>query len=361
MNKKSILFTFVFLAMVLVGCRREETITITTREVSFPREAGWRSMNLTANCDWTISIDDGADWYTISPMTGSACKKLPLTITANGFDSDDYRTSTFTITSKRGRATATVRVSQNVLSITEDELWFTEGAETQTIGINAKCNWTVTIEDGADWYTVSPMSGSTIDNGNLTVTVQPYEGTEFRSSSFLITPDIGEGALRVRLSQNVLEFGSIVNTIFGVSFVEHWNTDFYGHLIEDSYISGNFDPNDTMTGFTMYFLENGEGLQRDVKEDSVYIWPFTYLYDSASRNLNIEFETGNDSTEIYNLNVLTATNRLFRFFHEFSGSGHSWERANMKKIGDIAPHEKSLLKRNAKKRSGRGPLFRLEK
>jgi hypothetical protein len=163
----------------------------------------------------------------------------------------------------------------------------------------------------------------------------------------------------VTISQNTtepVELQSLTNMVFGVSNVAHWNTDYFDQVIEESYQSFDFDPNDTTTGFRMYFLEDGQGVQRDnMHSDPVY-YLFQYSYDPIARNLHVEFETLSDTvSEVYDAPVLTAREDLFHFCHEYKPK--FWERADMQKVGTVAAQEKSLIIRKAKKRDGKGPVF----
>jgi len=200
------------------------------------------------------------------------------------------------------------------------------------------------------------MSG---ENGSqIAVAVQPYEGEDYRSSSFTITSERGFCTAKVYLSQNRLEFEDIFNMVFGVSKIEHWNTDYFGQMIEDSYRLYEFNPYDTTGGYMMYFFEDGTGVQRDHHDNAAVYYAFTYDYDAANRNLHIEFETVTDAPESYDVSVLTASEELFRFFHEYKPNW--WERADMRKVGTINPAEKSLFMRAAKKRKGNEGIFRIK-
>jgi hypothetical protein len=61
--------------------------------------------------------------------------------------------------------------------------------------------------------------------------------------------------------------------------------------------------------------------------------------------------------ESYDVSVLTASEELFRFFHEYKPNW--WERADMRKIGIVEPAEKSLLMRVAKKRKENEGIFQI--
>ena len=247
------------------------------------------------------------------------------------------------------------------ITVSRDTLWFSTEANSQTIEITTDCSWSIEMNGDAQWFTVSPMSGEKSPNGTpLTISVQEFEGSDYRSASFTIKSPKGKGNVTVNLSQNIVEFTNIINTIYGVRKVEHWNTDYAGNMIEDSYINVSFDPLDQTTGFTMYFAEDGLGAQEDRYHDSTVFYPFHYNYDPETRNLHIEFELiDSTQTEVYNASVLTATEGMFRFQHEYKPN--FWECAEMTKIGTINPNAKDILMRATTKRKGNGPIFNLKR
>lgn len=357
MKKNTLIFTlFVSVIILLSGCKKEN-ITLSAYELWLPIEGDTVTIDVTADCDWTLSIDDNADWYTVSPKTSADDTQGLLTVMAQPMENQEYRKSSFTIVSDRGKTSVKVNVTQikETIELSKYELWFPKEAETKTIAVGANCNWTVSIDDDANWYTVSPMSGE--HGGDLAISVQPYEGEDYRSSSFTLTSEHGLKTAKVYLSQNKLEFDEIFNMIFSVSELEHWNTDYFGQMIEDSYHDYEFNPYDTTQGYMMYFFEDGYGVQRDHHNDSVVYYAFNYVYDAEIRNLHIDFVTVTDSLESYDVSVLTASEELFRFIHEYKPNW--WERANMLKVGTIDPTEKSLLMRVAKKRKGNEGIFRI--
>lgn len=264
-------------------------------------------------------------------------------------------------------ALSLVGCKKESITVSQHELWFPKEASVQDIQLTANCDWTISIDDNADWYsirnnkdTTQVVSGS--GNMTLSVFVNPLQGVLERTSSFTITSAKGKSQVKVRISQNTTEPAEIkdlTNMIFGVSNVAHWNVDYFGNVIEDSYQSFDFDPYDTTRGYFMYFLEDGVGVQQDNVngQDSTIYWLFTYEYDPVARNLHMEFETISDTiSEIYDAPVLSATEELFSFCHEYKPK--FWERADMKKVGTFTPQQKSILKRKAKKRDGTGPVFK---
>lgn len=242
--------------------------------------------------------------------------------------------------------------------VSSQDLRFGLQSDSQTITLTTNCKWTITKNDDADWYTISPMSGRTKDS-IITVTVKDYSNGDFRGSSFVINSPGGHVYRTVFVSQNKIDFYSMVNKIYGAVSIEKWNTDFYNQIVEDSYKHRVYDPYDTTQGQLMYFLEDGKGVQRNrVLEDYPIYYPFKYEYDPANNTLHIEFET-EEGPEPYDPEVLNASDSIFRIYHEYKPHWH--ERADMRKIGVVTPGEKTrLMQKIMKRKKGGEPIFIME-
>ena len=243
------------------------------------------------------------------------------------------------------------------ISVLVNKLWFPEGACVQDLSVTSNCKWSISIDDGADWFTIDPMSGR--NNETLKVSVKALGELDSRSSSFTITSAKGAFQLKVRVSQNTdepTELRSITNLVFGVASFAHWNVDYFGEVIEESYFHYEYNPYDTASGYLMYFFEDSIGVQRDnVNGDSTTYYMFKYAFNPDTRILHLDFETATDTTEIYDAPVLIATEELFRFQHEYKPM--RWELADMRKIGTIRPQEKSRIRQATTKRKPKGGVF----
>lgn len=247
------------------------------------------------------------------------------------------------------------------ITVSDNDLWFSELSESQTFTITSDCSWTIEKNETANWYTISPTSGEKTNTGTVvTVTVNELENNNLRKASFTITSKRGTCTVNMPLTQVAVEFDNILNTVFGVKKVEQWNTDFYGNPIEDTHFIGRYDPFDTTYGYTMYFLEDSTGVQVDRHKHQTVYYPFQYAFDSQERNLYIDFLLEDSTHESYNASVLLACDAMFRLQHEYKP--HFWEKIDMAKIGTIDPGEKSILKKaiSKSKRKGGGPIFNME-
>ena len=240
--------------------------------------------------------------------------------------------------------------------VSSQDLRFGLEAGSQTFIVHANCKWTISKNDDADWYTFSPMSGSAKDS-IVTVTVNDYSNGDFRGSTFVVRSPGGHVHRTVFVTQNKIDVYGMVDKVYGLTHLEHWNTDYYDQIIEDGYLDDEYDPYDSTRGQRMYFLEDGQGIQRRVKvtSDTVVYYAFTYEYVPDSNILHITFLLEDGTIESYNPEVLCASDSLYRVFHEYKP--HWFERADMRKIGTINPGEKATLMQKAVKRKKGEPLF----
>lgn len=239
------------------------------------------------------------------------------------------------------------------LWVSTQDLYFGLNASSQILVVRANSNWTITKNEQADWYTISPMSGGVRDS-IVMVTVSDNLGGDYRDASFTISLSRNNTSLTVAVSQNKLDAYSMVNKVYGVSERERWVTDFNNQIIEDEYRKYEYDPYDTTSGYLLFFQEDSVGVQRDHHSDTVAWWPFKYWLVPDSLILHIIYET-DLGPEIYAANVLVASDTLFRFFHEYKP--HYFEHVDMRRVGTILPDDKSLLRQKMARRKERGPIF----
>lgn len=239
------------------------------------------------------------------------------------------------------------------ITVSNQDLLFSINEGTLKVDVTANGKWTVALRDTATWYTVTPMSGK--NDGTITVSVKPMTDTDYRGTTIVVESPGGHLRRTIFISQSKLNFSGLMNKVFGVMSTERWNTDFQNQIIEDSYKKREFNPYDSMVGYWMYFLENGVGVQRDHHTDTVAFWLFNYEYQPGDQTMSFVFEDVTGAPLDYTVDVLAASDSLFRFMHEYES--HWWERADMRKIGTINPAELQAIRRSMSRRQGRGPIF----
>ena len=74
-----------------------------------------KTVSFTANTDWTVASD--AEWFTVTPATGTAGENLTLTVSLNEAETEVERTADVVIAA--GEATATFSVKQEAVVYAE--------------------------------------------------------------------------------------------------------------------------------------------------------------------------------------------------------------------------------------------------
>ena len=62
----------------LVGCGKQYSLRVSTNNLYFGVDPGTKTLEITANCKWTVVKNDDADWYTISTMTETETKRTAV-------------------------------------------------------------------------------------------------------------------------------------------------------------------------------------------------------------------------------------------------------------------------------------------
>lgn len=174
-----------------------------------------KDLQISANCSWTITKMNNADWLTVNPSSGS--NSQTVTITA-GKNNGSERVAVLNI--KGGSLPAkTVTITQRgtsesenpdnpdtpteySLSANKSSLDFENTGGSQSFNITSNTNWTITAPS---WCTVSPSSGS--NNASVTVTATENPNTELRSGQIAINGD-GVNTVYINVSQKAKESGN---------------------------------------------------------------------------------------------------------------------------------------------------------
>ncbi len=153
-------FTFTISLFLFTNCKKDETpdptLTISEEEIALELDAGFKTINVFSNVDWTASSDES--WLTVAPQSGSKDGQITATATEN--TEIEERTAIITITGST--LTQTVKVTQKSItpSITIDKntVAFEKRGGGDTINITANVDWTASSDKS--WLTIAPNSGS---------------------------------------------------------------------------------------------------------------------------------------------------------------------------------------------------------
>ena len=217
------------------------------------------SITVTSNVSWNVA--DNAAWLSATPTSGSGSGTV--TVTAESANSGtDPRTATVTI-SASGVSDQTVTVNQSpspylTLSAAEIHLAYNSGANA-TVTIQSNVNWS--INETADWLTVSPSSGTGTETVTLSaVTENPassersvivsVEGEGVTPRNLTVTQE-GEGAF-MDISTDKLELGKTEGSTAVLQIFSNtsWTVNETADWVEVSPAAGSNNGSVTVTAVT---------------------------------------------------------------------------------------------------------------
>ena len=154
----------------LVSCSPSEapsTLTLTANAITLSSKGDPSTIEIKSTIPWNIS-GSLPDWLTVTPTSGQGDASIQVRGVPN---TKTQRTAEirFVPTQNTNNLSATLRVSQPVVSLnlSLSSVQLEYGVTTFGVTISTEAAWS--IEGVPDWYTISPMSGS--GSSSLTVSV----------------------------------------------------------------------------------------------------------------------------------------------------------------------------------------------
>ena len=152
---------------------------------TFTVEGGKATIEVTANVSWLVYVTE-AEWIHIDTASGKNNGQFVITVDAN--ETFEERSTTVTVKSiEFGDLVKEIAVAQEAmvptLSLSAEQLNVTNAAGALNVDVNSNAPWTVSVEDGCDWVTVSPAEG----DGNGVVSVAFSANRELTARSAAVT------------------------------------------------------------------------------------------------------------------------------------------------------------------------------
>lgn len=128
MRKQSITISLL-LCVALVAftsCRKKQSLEVSKSLIAFSFAGGTEPFKVTADCDWTVEVDNTQSWLTVSPTSGSSNDSV-VTVTASRNSSvDNNRNTTIAVVSANGKIRREILIAQNKIDISAiaRKVWF---------------------------------------------------------------------------------------------------------------------------------------------------------------------------------------------------------------------------------------------
>ena len=120
-------------------------LTISTINLNFSAVGGTLKFYIVSNVDWTIEVEGGDEWLTVSPMSGSG--DCEVSVTSEAYSNIPPREATIIVSG--GDLKQTVNVNRAIggyLAVSTNNLTFSSLGGNQFFDIKSNVDWTVTIE-----------------------------------------------------------------------------------------------------------------------------------------------------------------------------------------------------------------------
>ena len=190
-------------SLVLFACDPIEPkvteLSVSDKSVSFETDGGEKTVTVTCNTTW--SVNSTADWFTVSPKSGSENGSIKITATAN--NAFNVRSGDITVTA--GDKSQTIKVNQLSLSPsllidpTATEVPYAGGEVVLKITSNAP--WTLTVPEGITWITADKTSGE--GSADVQVTVLENLDRETRSAKIAVKETINGTTQELTITQEL--------------------------------------------------------------------------------------------------------------------------------------------------------------
>ena len=178
-------------------------LTANTAMLKFNNAASVQKFKVSSNVSWNITMEGGNGWLTVTPMTENVSDNTDTEVTVNATDNtgnSSPRTATLTISG--GGLIQKVIVTQEgsgYLTASVTELKYNNGASEQKFNVSSNVNWTITMDGGNGWLTVTPMIMDVSGNTDTVVTVKAADNTG-NSSPRTATLTITGGGMAQKIS-----------------------------------------------------------------------------------------------------------------------------------------------------------------
>jgi len=240
-------------------------ISVIPSSQNFTYQAGSEEFMVQSNTSWIV--EETVDWLTVTPMNGEYNSLLSVVYDENPLALQ--RTGEIAIIATGGEPVALITLIQEAappsIQVTPSNQTVTYLGGTTSFNLSSNTSWT--INENADWLTVSPITG--LYNGNIEIVFDTNFSASPRNAEVIITANGGSPIDSITISQegappliNVNTPTKIVNYQAGtVEFIitsnTSWNIDENIDWLNVSPLSGNHDG-----VITVNYAENNSILQR---------------------------------------------------------------------------------------------------
>lgn len=151
-------------------------LIVSTTNLNFSAVGGTRMFSIASNVDWTIEVEGGDGWLTVSPMIGNG--DSDVSVTSQAYSNIPPREATITLSGDGLFRTINVyQYGEGYLITSITSLLFNPSGYAQKFYITSNVDWTIEVEGGNGWLEVTPTSKTVSGNNVTEITVKAADNT----------------------------------------------------------------------------------------------------------------------------------------------------------------------------------------
>lgn len=177
------------------SCKEEDSIVASKTELTWTKDGGSKTMDITANCGWNITAPE---WVSVDPSSGSGSAQVTVRTDKNeGLERKEI------LTIAGGSAMTQVNLTQAGVDFSASQMLFEFDSEGTPIDftIVSAYDWKIEIPEEIDWIAANPISG-TAGETDVRLTPSPITDRTPRDRTFL-TVDYGKSFTMLTVSQSL--------------------------------------------------------------------------------------------------------------------------------------------------------------
>ena len=166
------------IVMLSVSCSERESITASKTSLEWTMDGGRKTLDITANCSWSITTPD---WVSVEPSSGTGNSNVIVRAAKN-----DGVGRNGTLVISAGEAMTEIALVQAGVDFRADQTVFEFTAEGTPIEftIISTYDWKINISEEASWVSAEPLSGKGGET-KVRLTPAPFTDRKPRDRAFL--------------------------------------------------------------------------------------------------------------------------------------------------------------------------------
>lgn len=228
------------------------------------------------------------------------------------------------------------------ITLSKTNLTYSYSGGNDLFEVVADCNWEIT--DIPNWMTVNPTSGN--GNGNVAVNVSRNTTGNDRNQVLQVVSENGKTKRGIQIIQTKADISALLFKVWFTLSDERWDTDYWNHVIPESYRNYHYYSDDIYEHWFFYFFSEHHGYQVRTYNGDTINYPFTFTFYPDVDSLDMSFDPVGDTVVLEDYHTI-----IHRLDNEFFVISHAYRPHQYEKIttANVTGEEKAVFSINPKK------------